>query len=268
MVTQPATSHGPAFSDNRWMASKVKKSVARTGLYHARKRAGLTQTELAKKLSTTKNTIIRLESGKPAPEGIKLTRDWAERASRVLHIPADEILFWDQRHGDDPPHIESDAVMTEAPAAIAAGRGQGIPELEMRAGLGGGGLTAREVRRDGQHADPVKTEAWQLPSGYLREAGLHTSYVFVLENHGDSMFPTIASGDRTLVNSRHRHPTPDGIYALRDAFGAIISKRLQLTRTTPPRLKIISDNPSHPIEEVGLDEVEIVGKVEFVFRRL
>jgi len=33
-----------------------------------------------------------------------------------------------------------------------------VPELDIRAGMGGGGVPAREVRRDGEHADPVKVE--------------------------------------------------------------------------------------------------------------
>ena len=29
-----------------------------------------------------------------------------------------------------------------------------VPELDTRAGLGGGGVPAREMRKDGRHADP------------------------------------------------------------------------------------------------------------------
>jgi len=75
------------------------------------------------------------------------------------------------------------------------------------------------------------------------------------------MAPTLMPGDRVIIDTGHKNPSPDGLYAIRDAFQAVIVRRLQLLRSGAPRMKIISDNPNHATEEVPLSEVEVVGKV-------
>ena len=70
---------------------------------------------------------------------------------------------------------------------------------------------------------------------FVREQ-LHTSAarLLVLETNGDSMVPTILSGERVIVDTNHKTPTPDGLYAIRDTFGCIVVKRLQVMRSARP----------------------------------
>ncbi|HEY1747967.1 MAG TPA: S24 family peptidase, partial [Xanthobacteraceae bacterium] len=64
------------------------------------------------------------------------------------------------------------------------------------------------------------------------------------------------------VDTGHKTPTPDGLYAVRDTFGSIVVKRLQVMRSSrPTRVKIISDNPNHASEEIPVGDIEVVGKV-------
>ena len=49
----------------------------------ARKRAGLTQTEIAKKIKTTQSAIARLESGRSMPSGRTLQRYAKATGSRL-----------------------------------------------------------------------------------------------------------------------------------------------------------------------------------------
>ncbi len=87
----------------------------------------------------------------------------------------------------------------------------------------------------------------------------------MVEAGGDAMAPTIMSGERMIVDTGHKTPSPDGLYAIRDSFGNVIIRRLQLLRAAQPsRVKIISDNPKHATEQVVLSEVEIVGKAACV----
>lgn len=138
-----------------------------------------------------------------------------------------------------------------------------VSELDIRAGMGGGGAPSEEVRRDGQNGDALKPELWAFPRSFMREeVRAPADRIIIIETQGDSMSPTIAPGERVVVDTSHRLPSPDGIYALRDGFGLIVVKRLQIMRRgDPPRIRIISDNTSHISEEVGVDEIEIVGRV-------
>lgn len=147
----------------------------------------------------------------------------------------------------------------------------GILEIDVRAGLGGGGYADNQaVVHAGDHADPVKDESWHFPSRFMREElRAPESRIQIIETQGDSMSPTINSGDRVIVDTGHLVPSPDGIYAIRDRYGSIVVKRLQsLRRGDPPLIRIISDNKAHDPEDVGADEISIVGRVLWGLKRL
>jgi len=220
----------------------------------------MSRSELVKRSGISKQQLSRLENGQ-----IRLRLDHLKPFASHLGYTPEQILLWGRFPGTGGSHVESSDVLreeaiSEEPLGPALGQ---VPELDTRAGLGGGGFPAREVRKDGRHADPVKSEGWLFPASFVREQ-LHTapSRLLVLDTTGDSMAPTIVSGERVVVDTAHKTPTPDGLYAIRDTFGAIVVKRLQLLRSArPTRVKIISDNANHASEEAPLTELEIVGKV-------
>jgi phage repressor protein C with HTH and peptisase S24 domain len=189
----------------------------------------------------------------------------AKKYGKAFKTPAGWLLTGEGHPGWDPSDTETDAMDASMRPS------DGILEIDVRAGLGGGGvIEGREVRYDGGYADPVKPESWKFPTRFMREEiRAPESQIVILETDGDSMEPTIGSGERIIVHTGMRTPSPDGIFALRDTFGNIIAKRLQvLRRGTPPRVLIISDNKSHPTEEVGIDEIQIVGRVLWGLKRL
>jgi transcriptional regulator with XRE-family HTH domain len=233
-----------------------------TGLYYARESRGMTRSELVRRSGISKQQLSRLENGQ-----IRMRLDHLKPFAAVLGYSPEQILLWGRYPGTPAAsgHLESSEVLREEAAheePLGPPPGQ-IPELDTRAGLGGGGLPAREVRKDGRHADPLKAEGWVFPDSFVREQ-LHTytGRLLVIETNGDSMAPTVMSGERVVIDTGHRTPTPDGLYAIRDTFESIVVKRLQVLRATrPARVKIISDNPNHPSEEMPLVELEVVGKV-------
>jgi len=226
-----------------------------TGLYHAREARHMSRSELVRLTGISKQQLSRLENGL-----IRLRLDHLKPFAKHLNFSPEQILLWGRYPGTGSDHIESnDALREDGAHDEVPGK---VPELDTRASLGGG-IPAREVRKDGKYADPIKSEGWWFPASFVHEQ-LHTSAagLLVLDTNGDSMAPTILSGERVIVDTGHKTPTPDGLYAIRDAFGAIAVKRLQVMRSTKPqRVKIMSDNPNHSNEEAALGDVEIVGKV-------
>ena len=223
----------------------------------------MSRSELVRLSGISKQQLSRLENGL-----IRLRLDHLKPFALHLGYTPEQILLWGRYPGTGAvgsSHIESSDVLREEsgqdePFGPAPGQ---VPELDTRAGMGGGGLPTREVRKDGKHADPLKAEGWLFPASFVREQ-LHTSpgRLLVLDTTGDSMAPTVVSGERVIVDTGHKTPTPDGLYAIRDTFECIVVKRLQVVRSSrPTRVKIISDNPNHPSEEIPLGELEIVGKV-------
>jgi transcriptional regulator with XRE-family HTH domain len=242
------------------MARRSKATKQMSGLYHAREARGMSRSELVKRSGISKQQLSRLENGI-----IRMRLDHLKPFAAVLGYTPEQILLWGKYPGTPGAHIESSDVLHDdaghdEPPGPKPGQ---VPELDTRAGLGGGGVPAREVRKDGRHADPLKAEGWQFPTSFVREQ-LHTSAgrLLVLDTTGDSMAPTIVSGERVIVDTGHKTPTPDGLYAIRDTFESIVVKRLQVLRSSrPTRVKVISDNPNHPGEEIPLAEIEVVGKV-------
>jgi transcriptional regulator with XRE-family HTH domain len=243
------------------MARKIRGGRQFSGLYYAREARHMSRSELVRLSGVSKQQLSRLEGSQ-----IRLRLDHLKPFAKHLGYSPEQILLWGRYPGTPSGgHIESsDVLREEAPHDEPIGPSPGqVPELDTRAGLGGGGVPAREVRKDGRHADPIKSEGWLFPASFVREQ-LHASpgRLLVLDTNGDSMAPTILSGERVIVDTGHRTPTPDGLYAIRDTFGSIVVKRLQVMRSTkPPRVKIISDNPNHNNEEAPLNDLEIVGKV-------
>lgn len=222
----------------------------------------MSRSELVRLSGISKQQLSRLENGL-----VRLRLDHLRPFANALGYSPEQILLWGRYPGTPSVpggHIESSDVLHEQPHHERFGPMAGqVVELDTRAGMGGGGVAGREVRKDGVHTDPLKSEGWLFPPSFVRE-DLHTTatHLLVLDTAGDSMVPTIASGERVIINTAHRTPSPDGLYAIRDSFGAIVVKRLQLVRSSrPSRAKIISDNPNHSTEEIPLSELEIVGKV-------
>ena len=182
-----------------------KQKPTKTGLFHAREARHMTRTELVKRSGVSKQQLSRLENGQ-----IRLRLDHLKPFANALGYTPEQMLLWGRYPGTGG-HIESSDVLRDEaghdePVGPAAGQ---VPELDTRAGLGGGGVPAREMRKDGKHADPVKSEGWVFPPSFVREQ-LHTpaARLLVLDTTGDSMAPTLMSGDRVIVDTGHKTPTP------------------------------------------------------------
>lgn len=141
-----------------------------------------------------------------------------------------------------------------------------IKELVPLGGMGTGQTLQSVYRReDGGEIvqqDPIKDDYWRFPASFIRGVvGTTAASLIVVECTGDSMEPTLSPNERVWVNTSHKMPSPDGIYAIRDPLEQVVVKRLELVAGQPPRIRVISDNPRHEPKEYSLGEVSIVGKV-------
>lgn len=127
-----------------------------------------------------------------------------------------------------------------------------IDELDVRASAG-----------DGLTGDGEKIVAeWQVPSEVVR---YHSSapardlrFITVL---GDSMEPTLQPGQRVLVDTGDRTPTPPGIFVVWDGLGLVVKRVQALAHSEPMRVRITSDNPKYEGYERTLAEAYIQGRV-------
>jgi phage repressor protein C with HTH and peptisase S24 domain len=130
-----------------------------------------------------------------------------------------------------------------------------IDELDVRASAGSGasGLTDETARA---------VAAWQIPNeivrGYTTAPAAELRIITVL---GDSMEPALLPGQRVLVDTADRRPSPPGVFVVWDGLGLVVKRVQLLPHTDPPRVKITSDNQNYEPYERTLDEAYIQGRV-------
>ena len=226
------------------MARKPKSELKRTGLYYAREARSMSRTELVKRSGISKQQLSRLENGL-----IRLRLDHLKPFANVLGYSPEQVLLWGRY-----PDTSEDQTKGEG-----SGPSERVPEL---ASCSAAEYEKLKKRKEGRHVDRIKSQGWIFPPSFVNNQ-LNTSakQLVVVEAEGDSMAPTIMSGEKVIVDTGHKTPSPDGLYAIRDSFDNVIIRRLQLLRAAhPSQVKIISDNPKHAAEEVSLTDVEVAGK--------
>ena len=91
----------------------------------------------------------------------------------------------------------------------------------------------------------------------------------VISVDGDSMEPTLRTGDTVLVDFRQNQPgDKDGIYVIRTGNGLQV-KRVQVELGRPPRLSVLSDNAAYqPQRGLSADDVHVIGRVIWLGRQV
>jgi hypothetical protein len=149
---------------------------------------------------------------------------------------------------------------------------EGVPEIDVRAGMGGGGDCQLDYVMDGNGGmmatDAIKAD-WGLPESYLQsELRISRKSARIIEVIGDSMHPTLQSGDRVMVNTADKNPSPPGVFALWDGYGIVVKRIERVPRSDPPEIKVISDNTHHSEYSLTADEANIIGRVVWYARAL
>ncbi|PRD42090.1 transcriptional regulator [Phyllobacterium phragmitis] len=143
--------------------------------------------------------------------------------------------------------------------------GADIPEIDVRAGMGAGGLVVEHSsdNPDIRFAPEVIRDYWRLPSSTVSQLNVAAGNIVALPSFGDSMEPTIKDGDAVFVDISHRLPSPPGIFALADEFGGVVIKRLEVVsrpNAEHVEVSVSSDNPRHTTRTLLLEEIHIIGR--------
>lgn len=151
--------------------------------------------------------------------------------------------------------------------------GFSVLEIDIRAGAGAGGFEV--VPSNSMHhgfsvsADAVR-DRWRLPDSFTRgELRMEPSGAYIVEIYGDSGYDpnnphapgSVHAGDRVIVDSNDRRPSPPGLFAIHDGMGVVVKLVEFLPRSDPPRLRLLSRNPLYDSYEVVEGEAVIIGRV-------
>ncbi len=134
-----------------------------------------------------------------------------------------------------------------------------VPEVRINASAGGGSLIEQERRGD----------TWYFPVAWLQHQ-LHAEAenLRIISIDGDSMEPILEAGDKILVDTSRKSPSPPGIFVLFDGMGLVAKQLEPVPNTEPARVLIRSANPRYQDYERTVDEVSVIGRVVWFSRRL
>jgi len=129
-----------------------------------------------------------------------------------------------------------------------------VPRLPLGASAGAGAIAGDEVAFD----------SFGFSRRWLREQGLENAELSAIRVEGDSMEPLLRAGDEILVDRAPRE-FRDGVHVVRLGDTLVVKRVASLG---VGRLSLLSQNMAYPPVEVGVDEVEIVGRVVWKSGRL
>ncbi len=222
-----------------------------------RQRTGKSQGAFAALGGVSKNSQLQYEKGETAPSVSYLLK--------LRDAGIDVSSLW-----LDPDDIDAIEIGQGAIGPIAARYGLGgykvkasvdeldlvkVNEIDLAYGFGG---TYSDV--------PVETQVLHFPRTWL-ETITHTppSSLTFARGRGDSMQPTLQDGDIVLIDRSIRNVREqDAVWALTVGDIAMIKR----VRAKGERVSVLSDNDRVPPDEYHHEEINIVGRVIFIGRRI
>lgn len=195
----------------------------------AREAAGISKSELARKLGVTPQSVYDWEQGNTAPRGKRLNE-----LADALGVSVHWLAFGE----------ESARAITDRDSLVVA-----VPLMESHPSAGGG-----------EECSNVAIRMIELAKKWLRDHLNFTNFLNlrIFITRGDSMEPTLHSGDPVLVDVGVKSFDDDGVYVAR-LDDRIYIKRFQYL---PGRkLLMVSDNPRYqPVTISPEDNFEILGR--------
>ena len=159
-----------------------------------------------------------------------------------MHVPCDDVSAGPSAAFKDGIDPYAYAYIKKAKARLSAGGGI-IPDEEF------------------------EEQRYAFIRSWLKTVATSEEACILMEIDGDSMRPTLESGDMVLVDQGRQDLISDGIYAFGE--GDVINiKRLQRVY---PNVRIVSDNPDkdcYPSREVDPSTIRIIGRVIWFARQL
>jgi phage repressor protein C with HTH and peptisase S24 domain len=136
----------------------------------------------------------------------------------------------------------------------------GIAEIDVRASAGPGAF----------HEGIEETKVtWLFPEAMVRhEFRAPPNELRMITVDGDSMEPLLSSGDRILIDTSQRVPVPPGIFVIWDGMGLVAKRVEHIPNSDPPKVLIKSINPEYQAYERIAEEVNVVGRVVWLARRV
>lgn len=210
---------------------------------------GLTQTDLAKRLNVSAQTVQQWAAGKTTPRSKRL-----EGLAAALHVRPQWLLLGEGKQAANDGHElifeETEIIDDDAPLSPDEIELPCFREVEFAAGDG----RTQVIENHG------RTMRFSLSR--LARAGVNPTHAACATAAGKSMEPTILDGSPIGIDKGTTHVIDGKVYAL-DHGGMLRIKRLY--KMPLGKIRLVSDNADEYPEEIhslmGPDAPRIIGRV-------
>lgn len=210
----------------------------------ARDQRGLNQSELARQLGLTPQSVQKWEAGETVPRSQKM-----QELSRILGVP---VAYLMEGEGEPPP---PSAATVGSLIEGARAKSVEIPRLDVSGSMGGG------IARPDGYSEVI--ERMTVNEQWIRNHLTATSpnNLAIITGRGDSMEGTFNDGDLLLVDRGVKEIRVDAVYVLA-IDGDLFIKRIQ--RQPGGALTMLSDNSRYApisITPATMPLFEVLGRV-------
>lgn len=181
--------------------------------------------------------------------------------AKFLQVDESEL-----RHRKVPPRKQRSAATStrgEVATPDLSGVNHGfvrVAEIDVRASAGPGAF------QDG-FAETKAT--WLFPEEVVRhEFRAQPTELRMITVDGDSMEPLLSTGDRIVLDTSQKVPVPPGIFVIWDGMGLVTKRVEHIPNSDPPKVLLKSVNPDYQAYERPADDVNVIGRVVWMARRL
>lgn len=204
----------------------TKKEIGQR-LKEARRQKGLSQTEVAEHLGVGQNSISGWEQGHHLPT-------YEVLAQLAAYLEIDDLVVPDVNRNSE---LLDDVVH--------------VPEFAVTVSAGAGAFAADD--------DPIGH--WPFPRRFFESMGRLANQFVMLTVWGDSMEPTLRSGDKIIIDTKRINPAQPGIYVIALENVAVVKRLDMIPGKKPAKLRISSDNPLHQAYEAPASDIRVIGWV-------
>lgn len=200
--------------------------------------AKMPQTELAKRIKTTKQNLYKYENGIIT----NIPTDKIAEIAEIFHVSPAYIMGWDDTRLRSP-EITSDVTVFPVIGTVAAG----YNELAVEDWSG---------------------ETVSVPTEYLK--GHSKDEFFVLSVHGDSMYPLYMDGDKVLILKQSTLNRSGEIGAILYNGDNATLKKVEYVEGED-WMKLVPVNPEYPpktIEGSDLEQCHVLGVPRLLIREV
>jgi phage repressor protein C with HTH and peptisase S24 domain len=207
---------------------------------------GLAPAHVAEMAGVNRSFVYDILRGRSSRPSI----DRLAGVARVLKVDRDWLIHGiGEVEGPSPFHEMPD----DAFVAIA--------HATPRPSMGGGAVVTEDGDTPGR--------AYHFRQSWIRsKLKASPAKLRIMHVEGDSMAPTLLSGDAVLVDMTRQLPNPPGIFVLDDGMG-LVAKRLEhIPNSDPPAVRVISDNKLYPEYDRTAEEIRIIGRIRWFAREI